>query len=293
MLRIAEIVFTNSQGKSLTINNTGKYLLTERLSTSGLSATSFTTKAYNQHGQTFINSVYDEQSFTLRFLINNIVHNTYDIQLARREIADTFLPHLGEGTLSVTLETGDTFLRSVSVDVAPFFPSGFENSNNIWQHVEVELVANNPYWYSSSQIIETFDTVEPLFHFPFLMSPEYPVIFGNIIPNQFANNEGQAEAPVTIKINGACINPTITNVTTGEFISFKNLTMNANDELLIDTTFGQKRVELNGVNVFNKLDFTSTFFNLIRGENEIDFSDESGSNTATILFIYQNLFISI
>ena len=69
--------------------------------------------------------------------------------------------------------------------------------------------------------------------------------------------------------------------------------MDGSDELLIDTTFGQKRVELNGVNVFNKLDFTSTFFNLIRGSNEIDFSDESGSNTATILFIYQNLFISI
>ena len=125
------------------------------------------------------------------------------------------------------------------------------------------------------------------------MSPEYPVIFGNIIPNQFANNEGQAEAPVTIQITGACVNPAITNVTTGEFIRFKDLTMDASDELLIDTTFGQKRVELNGVNVFNKLDFTSTFFNLIRGENEIDFSDESGSNTATILFIYQNLFISI
>ena len=125
------------------------------------------------------------------------------------------------------------------------------------------------------------------------MSPEYPVIFGNIIPNQFANNEGQAEAPVTIKISGACINPVITNVTTGEFIKFKDLVMTQTDELLIDTTFGQKRVELNDVNVFNKLDFSSTFFNLIKGENEIDFSDDSGSNTATILFIYRNLFISI
>ena len=167
MLRIAEIVFTNSQGKSLTINNTGKYLLTERLNTSGLSSTTFTTKAYNQQGRTFINSVYDEQSFTLKFLINNIVHNTNDIQEARKEIADVFLPHLGEGTLSVTLETGDTFLRSVSCEISPYFPSGFENSNNIWQLVEVELVANNPYWYSSSQIVETFDTVEPLFLFPF------------------------------------------------------------------------------------------------------------------------------
>ena len=41
-------------------------------------------------------------------------------------------------------------------------------------------------------------------------------------------------------------------------------------------TFGQKEVLLNNENVFNKLDFSSTFFNLQRGENEIDFIDETG-----------------
>ena len=44
--------------------------------------------------------------------------------------------------------------------------------------------------------------------------------------------------------------------------------MVAGDELIIDTTFGRKKVELNGQNVFNKLDFASTFFNLIKGEND-------------------------
>jgi Phage tail protein len=293
VLRIAEITFTNSEGRSLTIGNTGKYLLTERLVTSGLPSTAFTTKAYNQHGRTFLENVYDEQSFTFNFLINNIGLSSYSIQSARREIADVFMPHLGEGTLSVTLETGDVFLRTVSVDIAPFFPSGFENSNTIWQHVEVEMVANNPYWYSSNEIFETFQAVEPLFNFPFTMSTSEPVIFGNVVPNQYAYNEGQAEAPVTIVIFGACVNPSITNVTTGEFIRFKNLTMDANDVLEIDTTFGQKKVELNGETVFNKLDFSSTFFNLKTGYNEIDFSDDTGSNTATIHFIYRNQFISI
>ncbi len=505
MLRIAEITFTNSEGRSITIGSRGKYILTERMTTSGISSTSYTTKAYNQHGRTFLESVYDEQSFTLHFLINNIGLSNFGIQSARREIAEVFLPHLGEGTLSVTLETGDVFLRTVSVDVAPFFPSGFENSNTIWQHVEVELVANNPYWYSSTVIFETFQAVEPQFQFPFTMtgkndvvksdyngkvagstvenpniafrlgtnetlvvprvttmteldntntltgypviesvggattlaqtaglhstlkriaqhcfyfdvlqllerkygvevwegvtstadkiikakekitnakatisgygtSPtgnkanfaiwnkttstwvntvshtnsvltdltiqitnlndfiddlgfmyyvhysnpadtttnaviraDYidmtlntifeeninPVIFGNVVPNQYAYNEGQAEAPVTILIFGACVNPTITNVTTGEFIKFKNLTMDADDVLEIDTTFGQKKVLLNGDNVFNKLDFSSTFFNLKTGYNEIDFTDETNLNQATIHFIYNNLFISI
>jgi hypothetical protein len=71
------------------------------------------------------------------------------------------------------------------------------------------------------------------------------------------------------------------------------LTMNAGDRLVIDTTFGQKKVELNDVNVFNKLDFASTFFNLQIGENSIDFSDETGSTETTIHFIYRNLYITI
>jgi phage-related protein len=125
------------------------------------------------------------------------------------------------------------------------------------------------------------------------MSTTTPVIFGNILPNNFATNEGQAEAPVVIRIVGSCINPSIENITTNEFIRFKNLTMGAQDELLIDTSFGQKKVQLNGQNVFNKLDYSSSFFNLIKGKNEIEFTDETGSNAATIHFIYKNLYITI
>ena len=88
-------------------------------------------------------------------------------------------------------------------------------------------------------------------------------------------------------------NPKITNETTGEFISFKDLTMNDGQTLVIDTTFGRKKVELDEQNVFHKLDFNSTFFNLVIGENKIDFSDESGNPDATINFIYKNLYITI
>ena len=125
------------------------------------------------------------------------------------------------------------------------------------------------------------------------MSTTNPVIFGEIIPANSAFNQGQVEAPVIIRINGACVNPMIRNLTTGEFIGFKDLTMNASDELIIDTTFGQKKVELNGQNVFNKLDFASTFFNLIKGKNTIDFTDASASNEASIQFIYRNLYVTL
>jgi hypothetical protein len=123
-----------------------------------------------------------------------------------------------------------------------------------------------------------------------------PVIFGNIRPNNMAVNEGQVPAPVTIRIEGACINPKITKIINGEdaaYIKFNNLTLGANDVLEIQTAFGQKGVWLNGNTVFNKLDFSSEFFSLDVGENEIEFSDESGNRTAAIHFIYKNLFLTI
>lgn len=120
-----------------------------------------------------------------------------------------------------------------------------------------------------------------------------PVYMGSILPSNIAVNSGQVAAPVVIKIVGACVNPRIDNESTGEFIKFKNLTMVATDTLEIDTTFGQKKVLLNGQNVFNKLDFSSTFFNLKIGENLIEFTDDTGSTTATIHFIYRNLFITV
>jgi tail protein len=123
-----------------------------------------------------------------------------------------------------------------------------------------------------------------------------PVLFGNIRPNNIAVNEGQVPAPVTIRIFGACINPKISKIINGNetaYIKFKNLTLGADDMLEIQTAFGEKGVWLNGQSVFNKLDFSSEFFSLDVGENEIEFTDESGNRTAAIHFIYKNLYLTV
>lgn len=123
-----------------------------------------------------------------------------------------------------------------------------------------------------------------------------PVLFGNIRPNNIAVNKGQVAAPVTIRIEGACMNPKITKIINGidaAYIKFNNLTLGVKDVLEIQTAFGEKGVWLNGVPIFNKLDFSSDFFSLDVGENEIEFTDESGNRTAAIHFIYKNLYLTI
>lgn len=259
----------------------------------GEEANMISTQVWNQHGNTHINALMESFDGELIFIIYTRNMRPDEIATARRKITNICNPLNGTITMTVTMNNDESFNRDITFTSAPSFPVGFENRNNDWQKVQLLYEANNPFWYAEAEIVESFQGVEPLFNFPFTMSPTTPIIFGEVIPSKVAINEGQVAAPVVIEINGTCVNPRITNETTGEFIAFKDLTMTANQTLVIDTTFGQKKVELDEENVFNKLDFNSTFFNLAIGENSIDFSDETGNPEATIHFIYKNLYVTI
>jgi hypothetical protein len=290
MLKIKQIQILDKKNRMLCIDD---YRIENFPLQGGEEANMISIKSWNQHGNTFVNAFMESFQSDLDFIIPTNNKKAEQIQCNREKITSVCNPLNGTCTLKVILNTGDIFLRDVTFISAPIFPIGFENRNRDWQKVRLVYEANNPFWYSEKTIYETFQGVTPLFNLPFNMSITVPVILGEIIPANKAINQGQVEAPVIIKINGACINPLIQNLTTGEFIGFKNLTMVTGDELIIDTTFGQKKVELNGENVFNKLDFASTFFNLIQGTNTIEFTDDSVSNEATIQFIYRNLYVSL
>jgi hypothetical protein len=290
LLRVESIKFTDSKDRTYIVQ--GRKIESFPL-VGGEEANMIETQVWNQHGNTHINAFIEAFEGELIFIINTSSLKPDEIEKARREIVNICNPLNGIVKMTVTLNNKAIYNRDITFSNAPFFPTGFENRNEKWQKVQLLYTANNPFWYAETEIVESFQGVEPLFEFPFTMSPIDKVIFGQIIPSNVATNTGQVDAPIVIEINGACVNPMIENQTTGEFIKFKNLTMGANDKLIIDTTFGQKRVELNGVNIFNKLDFASTFFNLGIGDNAIDFTDETGSTTTTIHFIYKNLYITI
>jgi Phage tail protein len=290
MLKVESIQFTDSKERSYII-------LKQQIETfplqGGEEAQMISTQVWNQHGTTHINALMESFQGELVFIIYTSNMRPADIAAARQSITNICNPLNGTLKMTVTLNDGSIFNRDITFSSAPSFPVGLDNRNQNWQKVQLFYTANNPFWYAENEIIESFQGSEPLFSFPFSMSPTNPVIFGNVIPSNVAINSGQVEAPVVIEIKGSCVNPKITNETTGEFIAFKDLTMNADQTLIIDTTFGSKKVELDQVNVFNKLDFNSTFFNLMIGENLIDFSDETGNPAATIHFIYKNLYVTI
>lgn len=252
-----------------------------------------TTQVWNQHGSTFVESFMDSQDSELIFISFIRDMADWEMESDRFEITQICNPLNGIMQMKVFLSSGSIFNRDIAFISAPIFPTGRENRNDIWQKCQLQFEALNPFWYSEQEIVETFQAVESLFTFPFEMSAAAPVNFGNILPNNIAENTGHAFAPVTIFIYGACVNPRIDNITTGEYLKFNNLTMVADDTLEIKTAFGEKGVWLNGQSIFNKLDFNSTFFSLQPGQNEIQFTDETNSTTSSIHFIYKPLYLTI
>ena len=290
MLKIKSIKFTDAYEKTLVID---KMQVESFPLIGGESANMIVTESWNQHGNTPMNATMEAFEGELIFIIKTGYLKPFEIAQERRKIINICNPLNGTVKMTVELNDDSIYHRDVTFTSAPLFPTGLENRNRDWQKVQLLFTANNPFWYSEFEIMESFQGVEALFKFPFTMSPSNPVYFGNLVPSKIATNDGQVEAPIVIEIKGACVNPSIKNETTGEFIAFKNLTMTANDVLVIDTTFGKKKVELNGVSVFYKLDFESTFFNLQIGDNSIEFKTETGSTETTINFKYRNLYITI
>ena len=237
MLKIDSIEFIDQKERSYIIkfNQLESFPLI-----GGEVAETISTKGWNQHGNTFINAFMESAESELVFIIYTADKTAPEIEALRKEIIDICHPLNGQLTMKVTLNSGTIYNRDIHFTSTPIFATGFENRNNVWQKVQLLYEINNPFWYSDQEIVESFITETPLFQFPFELT-DTPITFGNIIPNNFALNNGQVEAPVTIQVVNACINPLILNKTTGEFIKFKNLTMYNGDELIIDTDLDKRK----------------------------------------------------
>jgi len=144
-----------------------------------------------------------------------------------------------------------------------------------------------------SPSIETEPTFEPLFSFPFSGTFE----MGVQRDRRMINNDGDAPSPLEVEFHGPATNPKITNNTTGEYIKV-NQTLGENEIMKIDTTPGKKTVyfiEEDGTerNVFNWIDLESTFFQLVIGENEIQYTADNDIQGAEVNMYYQKRYVGV
>jgi Phage tail protein len=278
-----KITFTNSSGESFVFDDT-------LVSINGLGdveSENQTQKSPFQDGSTFIDSLLEERPIEIAFIIKE---STYEnVSKKRSEIARVTNPKLGIGTLLYETDFIKREIEAVA-DSVPFYPAGEDRSRR-YQKGLINFTCPNPYWKSLD--ITEEPAFEPLFSFPF----EGEFQMGIQRDQRIIVNDGDSPAPVYIEFYGPATNPIITNNTTGEYIKV-NQTLGENEYLRIDTTRGKKSVEFVAedgtvTNVFNWINLGSTFFQLVIGENDIQYSADSDIQGAIVNIRYNKLYNAI
>lgn len=106
----------------------------------------------------------------------------------------------------------------------------------------------------------------------------YPIIYGasTYSVTDTAHNAGDLDAyPQSIIINGPVNTPTVTNSTTGEFITVGENLATSSNQIVITYDKDSLSVELDGTSVLASVSDTSTFFKFQPGDNTISLTGSS------------------
>ena len=284
-----KLIFTNAKGESIELYGP-PYRLMRVEGLGDVEADVQTQKAPFQDGETLIDTVFDARYIQIEIKI--VGEDEADIEAKRRYLAAVFNPRLGEGTLFYESETTTRQINAVA-DSIPLFPDGSTNRGRTFQKAVINLVCPNPYWQGILEGDQMAYLMGGL-KFPLVL----PARFAHRGFQRVFTNAGDVPTPVQIEFKGPAQNPTIYNRTTGEFIKV-NRDLGENDILYVDTSFGNKTVEIlraesnEKENAFNYIDLDSTFFQLEVGDNLIEYNSNNDSILTRVRISYRNRYVAI
>lgn len=279
------ITITNKHGESITLGNARPYYL-QMLSGVGEVACSIESqKSPNTDGSKYFKTIIDNREISIEGMI---AANTGDEVIEyRRRLQRVVNPKLGE--CKIQYKHGE-LIREIDgvAETTPIFPGGKGKKGHLYQTYLLRFVCHKPFW---------LDT--------FFESKEMSYLMGGIqfnlhLPTTFAYrgfrrrcvNEGDVNTPVEIIFKGPAVNPTVSNLTTNEWIKV-NRALSENDVLSISTAFGEKSVRINGENAFHYIDLNSTFWQLTPGENVLSYESNNDSTKTRVKVKWKNRYIGL
>ena len=285
---IEKVTYINSRGQTIELSNSRPFLLQSVEGKGDIGADIQTQKAPYQDGASYVDSLLQMRAIALNVSI--LADSPEGLIEQRQLLASVFNPKLGLGKLVYTKGKTEREIQAVAENV-PVFGVGKENNGMRFQRTIINLLCPSPFWediHSENYKLEDF---VGNFRFKF----RFPVRFATRGDSRILLNKGDVPTPIVVEFRGAAVNPKITNVTTGEFIRV-NRTIPPDYKLILDTSFGNKRVEIvapDGVvqNAFHYIDLNSTFFSLNVGETKFSFITEGGN--PEVYVEYKHRYLSV
>lgn len=282
------LILRNSKGVEININNSTPFVLQNFDIKNGININ--TSKGMQQDGVSYLNNNLDSKDITITFTITT--ENIEELNLLRNKLYNVCSPKLDLGELIYK----DDFKEMKIKFICNALPVLEQETGQSYQKCTLNLLCPSPFWEDLEEIKKEIALWLNDLEFPLEVLKEGN-IFGHREPNLIVNviNSGDITTGMTIKFraNGTVKNPTLTNINTQKFIKI-NSTMVAGQEIIVNTNYNNKRVELieNGTisNSFNLIDWESDFLQLEVGDNLFRYNAESGLDNLNVDIYYNNKF---
>lgn len=286
------LTYTNSAGVIFEFGYTEPYILDNFDGAGGLDFDVQSSKAPYQDGETYLDILADKRDIAISLII--LAENQDGLYERRRYLSEVFNPKLGAGTLKYE---NDYLEKSIEVylDSAPKFP--VKNREPGYQICNLDFIAVNPFWHDSVDTVSTLAAVVPLLEFPLEIVAAGIELGSHQNGIAVIDNAGDVECPLKFEFAGPVTNPKIENTTTGEYIELIYPLLEG-ETMVITTGFGEKRayiIDEYGVetSAFQYLNLASIFFQLIPGENVLQFTASAGSESAIIRVTYKMRYVGV
>lgn len=280
------IMITNKNGEHISLGNQGPYFLEIFDGVGDVPVTIESQKAPKQDGSTYIDNTLENRAISIEGMI--ITKKDPDKVLEyRRKMQRVLNPKLGEVAIIYYYGEQVKEIKAIA-ESTPILPSGKGGKGLYYQRYLIQLLCHNPFWldtyYESSEMSYLMGGLK--------FSLFLPTSFSNRGFKRKAINEGDVTTPVEIEFKGPATNPTVTNITTGEFIRV-NRELGEEDILTVSTAFGRKYVKINGENAFHYIDLDSVFWQLLPGDNILSYQSNNDSIKTRVLVKWKNRYIGL
>jgi hypothetical protein len=259
-------------------------------------ADTVTIENIQRDGVTYIESFLEPKDINL--IVRLRAGSPTELNELRKQTSRIFSPKNGLLTLLFKDESGEFTIQAVCEHM-PKFGGADQRTDGVFQNVQLSLLAPSPYWQTTESIEKPLYAWVPRFTFPNVWgtTTAKTTVFGTKGEAETVENTGGDGAPVLITITGFVDRPTVTNQTTGEFITL-NTTIEAGERVEINTDDNNLTIDLIDelgihTDIFSRMSIDSTLFKLAAGENLIEYTAVTQDEFSTVSFTYNQLFAGI
>lgn len=216
-----------------------------------------------------------------------------DKESENRDYLIRFFNPRAEGEMFITR---NNISRKISYKVSSF---DFV-TNKMYEYIDFTLVLEcieEPYFSDAKNRGNYLTLISPQFAFPLAISAVKgrPMGYKMFKPVMPLVNDGDKQTG--IELIATAKRGKVDNVkfilNNKEYIKINNVTLNQWDVLRINTSPRKKTVTLNGVNIINKIDRNSTFFNLRIGKNILKYECDNGGTNVDINVLFYRKYLGI